>query len=611
MWYELLPKILNMSLTGSAVILVVLLARLLLRRAPKVFSYALWAVVLFRLLCPVSVTSDFSAFNLSNNTTQSSPVDYFQYNGKTEKPMLEFGTDNSAPAASAEKDTAAVNSEVSAHHTPDVFLPVALTIWLFGVAVMLGYSVISYFPLRRRLVGAVCLRDNIYLADGISSPFVMGLVRPKIYLPSTLSEKEQKYILLHEQHHIRRCDHVVKLLSFAALCVHWFNPLVWLAFVLSGKDMEMSCDEAVIKKLGGEIRADYSASLLSLATGRRIFSGTPLAFGEGDPGGRIRNVLNYKKPAFWVIIAAVVACVAVALCLVTNPTVSRTFPMKVTNLSELDPQEISGHTAAIAGVGDGSDLNVNTEQFDLLLTADFDFADICVIRFFYTEKEETHAAQLHFSTEGDQFAVTESTKWPEQKQVFKLQHYLESLKYLPQEQVRQLSPETDRYLVVFRDNGTPEDYDRVITYSPDGTGEIDGWFIHLELQPLHEQEGAYNGTGDEVIHLFYGSAERQTFPSGNLLCTYAYDGGDTMHTASVSLYDSGEFRFTFSPLSSYIGDGKYTMENDLLTLETSDGDFTYVFRVKDDTIVFDGSASSGQTWYSGITDGAVLQMTQE
>ena len=152
----------------------------------------------------------------------------------------------------------------------------------------------------------------------------MGLFRPKIYLPSTLTETERGYILRHEQYHLRRRDHVVKLLSFLALCVHWFNPLVWAAFILAGKDKEMSCDEAVVRELGEDIRADYSASLLSLATGRRIVAGMPLAFGEGDTGGRIRNLLNWKRPQPWIIAVCAVVCVGlIALC-AANPKGSGT-----------------------------------------------------------------------------------------------------------------------------------------------------------------------------------------------------------------------------------------------------------------------------------------------
>lgn len=167
-------------------------------------------------------------------------------------------------------------------------IAIATIVWLTGTVAMVIYGVVSLLRLRRRLVGAVPLEKSVYLADHISTPFVLGLFRPKIYLPSALPEGERGYILLHERHHIRRLDHAVKLLAFLALCVHWFNPLVWLMFVLLGRDMEMSCDEAVMKKLGEAVRADYSASLLRLATGRKIIAGAPLAFGEGDtrdPGG--------------------------------------------------------------------------------------------------------------------------------------------------------------------------------------------------------------------------------------------------------------------------------------------------------------------------------------
>lgn len=332
--HRLFPIVCNMSLTASVVILAVLAVRLLLRRAPKVFSYALWAVVLFRLLCPVSVTSTVSLLGTLGAPAQERtavtsvveyvPADIVRNMAPTVTPLpqepfpAEPGENIVSTAPSVTQPAAAPASPLSG--------PVAvLTLtWLTGMALLLLYSVISLLRLRRRLVGAVRLEDNIYLADYIPSPFVMGLFRPKIYLPSTLTETERGYILRHEQYHLRRRDHVVKLLSFLALCVHWFNPLVWAAFILAGKDMEMSCDEAVVRELGEDIRADYSASLLSLATGRRIVAGMPLAFGEGDTGGRIRNLLNWKRPQPWIIAVCAVVCVGlIALC-AANPKGSGT-----------------------------------------------------------------------------------------------------------------------------------------------------------------------------------------------------------------------------------------------------------------------------------------------
>ena len=316
------------------VIVAVLLVRLLLRRAPKVFSYALWAVVLFRLLCPVSVTSAVSLLGALGAPAQersavTSVVEYVPADiVRNMAPAVTPLPQEPFPAEPGENIISAAPSVTQPDAAPASPLsgPVAvLTLtWLMGIALLLLYSVISLLRLRRRLVGAVRLEDNIYLADYIPSPFVMGLFRPKIYLPSTLTETERGYILRHEQYHLRRRDHVVKLLSFLALCVHWFNPLVWAAFILAGKDMEMSCDEAVVRELGEDIRADYSASLLSLATGRRIVAGMPLAFGEGDTGGRIRNLLNWKRPQPWIIAVCAVVCVGlIALC-AANPKGSGT-----------------------------------------------------------------------------------------------------------------------------------------------------------------------------------------------------------------------------------------------------------------------------------------------
>ena len=321
-FYTFLPKILNMSLTASVAIVFVLLLRLLLKKAPKVISYALWAVVLIRLLCPVSIESGLSLFGLFDTPTvdmteHSSAVEYIPSNiVHTEFPEVVLPVPGVGEAITEVLPQGEEQLRADPLEGP-IFI--ATYVWWGGILAMAVYGIVTWLQLRRRLVTVSPLRDNIYLADEIESPFVMGLIRPKIYLPSAMEEREQSYIILHEQHHIRRLDHIVKALAFIALCIHWFNPLVWVAFILSGKDMEMSCDEAVVRKLGTQIRADYTASLLSLATGKRIIAGMPLAFGEGNTKGRIKNLANWKKPAFWVVLVAVIACIALAVGLLTNP----------------------------------------------------------------------------------------------------------------------------------------------------------------------------------------------------------------------------------------------------------------------------------------------------
>ena len=319
----LVPALFNMSLTAGIVILCVMAARLALKRAPKVFSYALWAVVLFRLLCPVSLPSGFSLLGaLDAPARQASPVvstvTYVQPQQQEVMPQIQPQT--AEPNTSAADPVAPV-TPVTPERTevPVDWAAVAAWVWLAGAAGMAGYSIFALFRLRRRLVSSLHLRDNIYLADHISTPFVLGLIRPRIYLPSTLTEGEMGYIIRHEQYHIRHLDHVVKVAAFAALCLHWFNPLVWVAFVLAGRDMEMRCDEAVVKELGESVKADYSASLLALATGRLTIAGTPLAFGEGDPKGRIRNLLGWKRPRVWLSAVAGMACAAVIAACASNP----------------------------------------------------------------------------------------------------------------------------------------------------------------------------------------------------------------------------------------------------------------------------------------------------
>lgn len=321
-FYSFLPKLINMSLTASVAIVCVILLRMLLKKAPKVISYAMWGVVLFRLLCPVSVESNFSFFNLlevpiKEAGTLTSVMEYVPNDiVHTEYPAVTLPV----PGISKTVNQVLPQGEEQLRADPlegPIFL--ATCIWLAGVSGMAIYSLISYVQLRRKLLVAVPVRENILIADDIKSPFVVGLFDPKIYLPCNLGDREQEYIILHEQHHIRRLDHVMKALAFLALTVHWFNPLVWMAFILAGKDMEMSCDEAVIRMVGSDVRADYSASLLTLATGRRIIAGTPLAFGEGDTKGRINNLAKWKKPTVWIVLVAVIACVVLAVCLLTNP----------------------------------------------------------------------------------------------------------------------------------------------------------------------------------------------------------------------------------------------------------------------------------------------------
>ena len=312
---ELFLRILNMSLTGSFVIVLVMIARLALKRAPKLFSYALWLVVLFRLLCPVSLSAPVSLLNWLKPQVQSAAPAASTVSYLPERYTLERATAVISPQAAVDQPPAASEQNAEAIEP----LEIVSRIWFVGMSMMVLFSLGQYLRLGKRLRGAVLLQKRIYLADFVDTAFVMGILRPRIYLPAGLSGQEQEFILAHEHQHLRRGDPLWKLLGFEALCIHWFNPLVWLAFVLASRDMEMSCDEAVIRKLGSRIRADYSSALLRLSTGARALPGMPLAFGEGDTKGRIRNMARWRKPKIWVRIGCAVVCLGILLACGLNP----------------------------------------------------------------------------------------------------------------------------------------------------------------------------------------------------------------------------------------------------------------------------------------------------
>ena len=296
----------RMTVRGSIVILILLLARLLLKKAPKWTVCALWLIALFRLLCPVSLISPVSA-------VPSLPIDNPAAMDDVLPPIsFELPADKAASAHYAEGVSVTVRQEAP----PSLYLPL---FWGLGVLVMAARGLISYGKLRRTLRAAVPVEntENVWLADGIESPFTLGLLHPKIYLPAGLSEDETACILLHETSHIRSLDTLWKFLGYLALCLHWFNPLVWLSCALAGRDMELRCDEAVLRKLGEDSRADYAQSILSFAAGLRPVTVFP-AFGGGDPKARIRHIARWRKPKFGAVAASILVCLALCVCLLPD-----------------------------------------------------------------------------------------------------------------------------------------------------------------------------------------------------------------------------------------------------------------------------------------------------
>jgi beta-lactamase regulating signal transducer with metallopeptidase domain len=323
---DLFISIVNMSITASYVAIGIILVRLLLRKAPKVFSYILWIPVLFRLVCPFSFDSAFSFFNLINlNAKQGIGISELvpQNIGLMHTPAIQSGIGSIDSEANASLPSAI---PVASVNPMQIWMAVFSLIWIFGVIALLVYSIVSYAKIKRKLQTATRVDGNVFETNAIGTAFVCGFIRPKIYVPANIGDANLSYILEHERTHIRRKDYLIKPIAFLALILHWFNPLMWLCFALMSRDMEISCDESVLHRLGEGAKGGYSNSLLSLAVKRKgLLAANPLAFGESHVKTRIKNILNFKKPAFWVIMVAVVAVCAAAIAFAANPSESAAY----------------------------------------------------------------------------------------------------------------------------------------------------------------------------------------------------------------------------------------------------------------------------------------------
>lgn len=308
-------KLLNLSISASWLILAVLVLRVVLKKAPKWVMPLLWGVVALRLVCLFSIESALSLIP-SAETIPSEIVTETREPVLYEQATLDIVTNPTLPSA------AEVHVGVSRQQA-QVDFNIYSVLWLAGMAALLVHALVSAGKLKRKLATAILLRDNIYESEFVDSPFVFGVVKPNIYLPMHMDEGTAAYVIAHEHAHLARRDHWWKVLGYLVLALHWFNPLVWVAYILFCRDIELACDEKVVKGLDGAARADYSQALLSCAAPKRAVAACPLAFGEGNIKTRVKSALHYKKPAFWVAAAAVLAVVIMAVCFLTNPRSER------------------------------------------------------------------------------------------------------------------------------------------------------------------------------------------------------------------------------------------------------------------------------------------------
>ena len=312
---EFFLKIINMSISASWLIFAVLILRLVLKKAPKWVNVLLWGIVAIRLICPFSFESALSLIPSAETFPKKiiSGPSFDVQSGITP-------VDNRINDYLGDRYFEGVTVPANNGNT---IMTILTIVWTIGILLLVAYTVISYWRLHREIDTAVRYKDNILQSENVSSPFVLGLIKPRIYLPFKLDGQDMEHVVAHEQAHIRRKDHWWKPLGFLLLTIHWFNPLMWLAYVLLCRDIELACDEKVIKGLSNEQRADYTQALVACSVNRRMIAACPLTFGEVGVKERVKSVMNYKKPAFWVIIIAVIVCVGVAVCFLTNPKQDR------------------------------------------------------------------------------------------------------------------------------------------------------------------------------------------------------------------------------------------------------------------------------------------------
>lgn len=334
-------QLLNMSISAGYLVLAILVLRLLLQKAPKFIRCILWSFVGLRLVLPISWESILSLIPSAQTVPPKILYD--------KEPAIQSGI----PIVNN-----VINPILSDSLAPDVgnsvnpmqvVIILAANIWIAGMVVMVLYAIISYLRLRYRLQEAAPLRENIWVCDRIDSPFLLGIFRPRIYLPSSLPENDASYVIAHERAHLRRKDNWWKPIGFLLLTVYWFNPLMWIAYILLCRDIELACDEKVIQDLGESSKKLYSEALINCSVPRKMISACPVAFGEEGVKGRIKSILNYKKPAFWIILLAVIVCIAVAVCFLSDPPSEQKQPSYIFDAIVLEINDDSMLVAPLEG----------------------------------------------------------------------------------------------------------------------------------------------------------------------------------------------------------------------------------------------------------------------
>lgn len=588
-------KLFNMSITAGWIVLAVVLLRLFLKKAPKWISCLLWVLVGLRLVLPFSFESILSLIP----SAETVPQEIFYAQKPTIHSGVPFVNSTVNPVISE-----SLAPEVGTSVNPiQIVIFIASIAWCIGVAGMVIYALASFLRLKHKVRFSAPLRENIYICDDISTPFILGVIKPKIYLPSALGEKEAEYVIAHEKSHLKRLDHLWKPLGFLLLTVYWFNPLLWLGYILLCRDIELACDERVIKDMGAEEKKAYSSALLDCSIPRRMISACPLAFGEVGVKNRIKSILSYKKPGFWIIVVSLVACAIAAVCLLTDPK-SDPAPKDV-DLSDIADLNIGTDIPLIIYADD--DVMYFSGSFGLLI---FDYHSMTVLdRVSYEILPDDYGFTSTWATSEGEAVYFERFNEPPT-----LKYNVKNKKLLPCDGAdpsqhfdrEHLTDEQKAFLNVFYINGeNVVNTDRGFYYL-----RADDWNMKSLQLVFHD----YETGADSAFYIF---PELMEFtPKNSLVFTY-HDSVDILMPTLTITPENQHFQFVWSGFSSYIAQGKYGFEDNSLILKTDDGKNTYVFDVCEGGYSFDAERSSEipEYRYSGdsyetqcpVPDGAVFE----
>ncbi len=550
-------KIFNMSVAAAWIVPIVIVLRLFLKKAPKWTVCLLWGIVGIRLSFPFSFKSIMSLLP----SARTIPPDILT----SPRPQIHSGIPSLNSTVNPILEETARESALRGESFMEGLMTAAVVAWICGLLLILLYGVFSYLRLKKRVAPSLKLDDRIYLCDNIDTPFILGVVRPNIYLPSTLSDTEAKYVIAHERAHLKRLDHIIKPIGFVLLAIHWFNPFIWAAYILLCRDIEKACDERAIKDLDKESKKGYLEALLSCSIKSRIISACPLAFGEVGVKSRVRSVLSYKRPALWIIIAAVIASVILSVCFLTDPK------------EDKKPQTVSNPVITFLGQGTDRD-GVSLIISDYDLTGKDPFIEVE----WFNDTDEVYSYGMAYD-----ILFEEDGKYRSCKKQDLFFHLLGII-------LNPNSVNTERYELSAFDMTRAGKY----RFVSDFTEEI---YIDFEIS-----DGPTPIPGETVGPISPVFEE-----------SYIYTDAPGIDKPQFTLGVNGRFSLSQSSYSSYLAIGDYALEGDRLTLY-ADNNTVYCFRAENEGYVFVAEGSDPITSYgysisatarSPVPDGAFFKKT--